>query len=152
MLKSIRRFSASSSPCSVPPRSTSMNGKACRVDDVAGRNHVAAAEEHDGVAVGVRGGLVDDLNALAVQVHRVLAIAKVFVGQSASGKSAAARRRGHPRQHVLVREHAGGAGVGEQVVASPAPAATAPGRMLRPAFESFSLPPTWSASMLVLMM
>jgi len=35
---------------------------------------------------------------------------------------------------------------------APAPAATAPGRMLRPALESFSLPPTWSASMLVLMM
>ena len=29
------------------------------------------------------------------------------------------RRSGHPRQHVLMREHAGGAGVGHQVVTQP---------------------------------
>src|SRR4030095_12356921 len=45
--------------------------KARRVDDVARRDHVAAAEKHDGVAISVRGRLMEYLNALAVEIHRV---------------------------------------------------------------------------------
>ena len=124
-----------------------------RVDDVARRNHIAAAEEHDGVAVGVRRRLVNDLNAFAVQVHRVQPVGERLrrpererdgpAGPSPP-TSASARFRAPARWPCPTLE--------TRSSLNPAPAATAPGRMLSPALASFSLPPTWSASMLVLMM
>ena len=97
-----------------------MMGKSCRVDDVAGHNHVATAEEHDGIAVGMGGGLVNDLYALAVQVHRVLVVREgLRRPEPEREERLLTRRRGHPRQHVFMREHARRARVGDEVVAQP---------------------------------
>ena len=93
--------------------------KARRVDDVPGRNHVAAAEEHDDVAVGVRIGRVDDLNAFAVQIHRVQAVEERL--RRLKDRRDRRVRRGHPREHVLVREHARVAEIREHVVAEARP-------------------------------
>src|SRR5262245_1739849 len=40
-----------------------------RVQDVAGNDDVGSSKKDDAVAVRVRGGLVQDLDALVVQVH-----------------------------------------------------------------------------------
>ena len=44
-------------------------GKAGGVEDVAGRNHVGTAKEHDDVAIAVRCRLMQDLDPFAVQIH-----------------------------------------------------------------------------------
>jgi hypothetical protein len=60
------------------------DGVAGRREEVAGRNHIRAAEEHHHVAVGVRIGLEQDLDRLAVEVNLLLL-----------------REEGGRRQHLL---------------------------------------------------
>ena len=93
------------------------DGPAGRVDDVACRNHVASPEEHDRVAVGVRGRLMNDLNAFAVQVHRVLMVIERLrrPEPGCHGRLPAGRSR-HAPQHVFMRQHAGPAEVRDHVV------------------------------------
>ncbi len=45
------------------------DGETRGVEDIAGHDDVGAAEEDNGIAVGMRRRLMEDFNALAVEVH-----------------------------------------------------------------------------------
>ncbi len=76
-------------------------------EDVAGAHNVRPAEEHEAIAVGVRGGLMNHLDALAVEV-KIL-----FVGIGVGGPGARGIRgliailRAHSVEQGLVRDHGG---------------------------------------------
>ena len=76
-----------------------------RREHVARADHVGAAEEHDAVAVRVRGGLVQDLDGLTVEVEVLLRNEERVGGPRRERR----RRRlpAHAREHVLVRDHRG---------------------------------------------
>ena len=74
------------------------DGKLPRVEHVAGDHDIGSSEEREDVAVGVRGGLVQHLDRLAVQVHVLARIVKHL------GRPPARRGRGHVPQHALGRE------------------------------------------------
>src|SRR5205814_1996368 len=67
---------------------------------IAGRDDVGLPEEHEAVAVGVRGGLMDDVHAFAVEVELLV------VTEERARWPRRGRRRElpvHTRAHALVR-------------------------------------------------
>ena len=66
-----------------------------------------------------RRGHVNDLNAFAVQVHRVQPEGECLRGPEREREGLRTRCGRHPGQHVFVRQHAGPARVGDQVVVQP---------------------------------
>ena len=77
---------------------------------IAGGNHVRAAEVHEAVAISVSVRNVNDLYAVAVeevaQLHRPL-MERVGRPRPFRRRRPRASRRAHPVQHVLVREDRG---------------------------------------------
>ena len=102
---STRRFSASITPCSVPPRFDVDHRIAVEHEDVAGRHHVRLAEEHHHVAVGVRRRLVHDLDRLAGDEQRLLGGARTRRSATAPPARGCRRRADWPAacRCVLVR-------------------------------------------------
>ena len=95
----------------LPPRARSRNGIALGGEDVAYAEDVGAAEEHDAVAVGVGGGLVEDHYGFAVE-EEVFGGGVVFVvGQAGLRRwgLAAGHRGGHAVQNIVVRDDGGSA-------------------------------------------
>ena len=74
----------------LPPRVRVEPGICQRVDDVARRDHVGAAEEDHDVAVGVRRGLVQHLDRSSLNHIVFFGVKKVLLGQSANGSAGVA--------------------------------------------------------------
>ena len=77
-----------------------------RREDVAGGDDVRPPEEDDAVAVGVGGGLMDDLHRFAVEEQLLVAL-EVGVGRPQPRRPGIRSGRDHPVEHVLVRDDGG---------------------------------------------
>ena len=82
---STSRFRASISPWMPPPRATSIDRKPGHIEDVAGGDHIGSAEVHNRVTVGVSRLQMQDLDALAVEIHVFPLLVYVSVGHAAVG-------------------------------------------------------------------
>ena len=73
--------------------------------NIAGADHIGTAEIDHGVAVGMRGGLMQQLDRLAVEVQ-ILAAAEVGIAglRNEGNLGLAGRRIDHALEHVIVRQ------------------------------------------------
>src|SRR5262249_44813709 len=81
-----------------------------RVEDVAGDDHVRSAEEDDDVAVAVGRRLVQDFDALAVEIHVLAAFVERFSRPRADAEThGLAAGRADALQHLLGGKNRGDA-------------------------------------------
>ena len=104
MVMSMMRLSASITPWKLPPRAGIDHRIAVQHEHVSGGDDVRLAEEDDQIAVGVRGRLVDHLDGLAGDEHRLLGSQEGVGGQNRRRhRRRSVARVGHARERVLVR-------------------------------------------------